>query len=67
LLQVHEKRFAVLTRFVDELEASLNPDEAIIGERSRPGNVADQSDRDSCDRSAMQCKITPLQTACGTR
>ena len=54
MLQVHEKRFAVLTRFVDELEASLNPDEAIIGERSRPGNVADQSDRDSCDRSVMQ-------------
>ncbi|KAA6426781.1 MAG: hypothetical protein FRX49_03106 [Trebouxia sp. A1-2] len=31
--EVHEKRFAVLTRFVDELEASLNPDEAIIAER----------------------------------
>ncbi|DBB18120.1 hypothetical protein WJX82_001170 [Trebouxia sp. C0006] len=52
--EVHEKRFAVLTRFIDELEASLNPDEAIIGEQSRPGNVADQSDRDSCDRSVMQ-------------
>ncbi len=51
---MHEKRFAVLTRFVDELEASLNPDEAIIGERSRPGNVTDQSDRDSCDQSVMQ-------------
>lgn len=52
--EVHEKRFAVLIRFVDELEASLHPDEAIIGEQSRQGNVADQSDRDSCDRSVMQ-------------
>ena len=54
-VQVHGKRFAVLTRFVDELEASLNPDEANVGERSRPGNAVEQSDRDSSvERSVMQ-------------
>lgn len=53
--EVHGKRFAVLTRFVDELEASLNPDEANVGERSRPGNAVEQSDRDSSvERSVMQ-------------
>lgn len=46
-LQVHGKRFAVLAKFVDELEASLNPDETDVGERSRPANATDQSDRDS--------------------
>ena len=52
MLQVHCKRFAVLTRFVDELEASLNPEEAQVKERNRAG-AADQSDRDSSERSTQ--------------
>ena len=50
MLQVHRKRFAVLTRFVDELEASLNPEEMHVLEHSKPG-ATDQSDRDSSERS----------------
>lgn len=50
MLQVHHKRFAVLTRFVDELEASLNPEEVHIVERNKAG-ATDQSDRDSSERS----------------
>lgn len=50
MLQVHRKRFAVLTRFVDELEASLNPEEMHVVERNKAG-AADQSDRDSSERS----------------
>ena len=53
-IQVNGKRFAVLTRFVDELEASLNPDEANAGERSRADGLTDQSDRDSTERSMQE-------------
>ena len=53
-IQVHGKRFAVLTRFVDELEASLNPDEANIGERSRADGLTDQSDTDSSEQSMQE-------------
>ena len=50
MLQVHRKRFAVLTRFVDELEDSLNPEETQVVERNKAG-ATDQSDRDSSERS----------------
>lgn len=53
-LQVHGKRFAVLARFVDELEASLNPLPGNVAQRSRLGNATDQSDRESTERSMMQ-------------
>ncbi|KAL3140903.1 hypothetical protein ABBQ32_005436 [Trebouxia sp. C0010 RCD-2024] len=49
---VHGKRFAVLIRFVDELEASLNPDEMHDMDRSR-ASFTDQSDRDSSGRSVQ--------------
>lgn len=51
-VQVHGKRFAVLIRFVDELEASLNPDEMHDMDRSR-ASFTDQSDRDSSGRSVQ--------------
>ena len=50
MLQVHRKRFAVLTRFVDELEASLNPEEMHVAERNDlKAGATDQSDRDSSE------------------
>lgn len=40
----------MLTRFVDELEASLNPEEMHVAESNKAG-ATDQSDRDSSERS----------------
>ena len=51
-MQVHGRRFAVLTRFIDELEAALNPDEMHDMDRSND-SAADQSDRDSSGRSVQ--------------
>lgn len=48
--QVHGKRFAVLTRLIDEIEASLSSEEANVVDCGKL-NPVDQSDGDSSERS----------------
>ena len=50
MLQVHGKRFAVLTRLIDEIEASLSPEEAKVVDRSKI-SPAEESDGNSSERS----------------
>ena len=49
MLQVHGKRFAVLMRFIDEIEASLNPEEAKTVDHK--ADLAELSDHDSSEHS----------------
>ena len=51
-VQVHGKRFAVLTKLIDEIEASLNAEEADVIVHNKVG-TGEQSDRDSSEHSTQ--------------